>query len=134
MAELRTPLRLVFRRTTFRSILAILLGLAAVLLLQHGTNKLVRILGVFPYGDPAAALVYRSLYGVLGSYIAAKLAPSGPMRHALDLGCIQLVIFVCSAIILIPMQFFGPVWYYYGLIITALPCAWLGGILHRKFH
>jgi hypothetical protein len=39
-----------------------------------------------------------------------------------------------SAITLLPMQFFGPAWYYIGLAITALPCAWFGGMLHRKFH
>ena len=32
------------------------------------------------------ALAYRSVYAVLGSYIAARLAPHAPMRHAVALG------------------------------------------------
>jgi len=28
----------------------------------------------------------------------------------------------------------GPSWYPIALVITALPCAWLGGVLHRKCH
>jgi hypothetical protein len=26
----------------------------------------------------------------------------------------------------------GPMWYSISLALTALPCAWLGGFLHRK--
>jgi hypothetical protein len=126
--------RSVFLRATLRSFLAVLLGLVAVVLLSLGTNKLVRTLGVFPHGHPAAALVYRSVYIVVGSYIAARFAPSSPMRHALVLGGIEFVLACFSTITLIPMQFMGPAWYYIGSLITALPCAWLGGILHRRFH
>ena len=134
MTEHSTRPRTVSLRATLRSILAVLLGLIAVVLLSLGTNKLVRISGVFPIGDPAAALVYRSMYTVLGSYITASFAPSSPMRHALVLGGIQFLLASVFANILITMQFFGPAWYYYGLIITALPCAWLGGVLHRRRH
>jgi len=28
----------------------------------------------------------------------------------------------------------GPVWYPISLLVTALPCAWLGGVLHRTWH
>jgi hypothetical protein len=111
-----------------------LTGLACVFFLHHGTAKLVRILDLFPSGDPVAAVVYRSLYVVVGSYITARLAPLKPMGHALVLGGIELVLISVSANYLVPMQFFGPAWYYYWLALTALPCAWLGGILHTKFH
>jgi hypothetical protein len=32
------------------------------------------------------ALSYRCVYGVVGSYIAARFAPRNPMRHAMALG------------------------------------------------
>jgi len=28
----------------------------------------------------------------------------------------------------------GPDWYPIALVLTALPCAWLGGVLHRAWH
>jgi hypothetical protein len=126
--------RVLFCRATLRSLMAVLLGMVVVFILSLGTNKLVRILGVFPDGNPAAALIYRSAYIVLGGYIAARFAPSRPMAHALILGGIYFVFACFFAITLIPMQYFGPTWYYVGLCITALFCAWIGGVLHRRLH
>lgn len=121
-------------RTTLQSLIAVLLGLAAVFILSFGTNKLVRILGVFSDGSPVAALIYRSAYMVLGGYIAASFAPSRPIAHALTLGVIQFIFASFSAIVVIHMQFFGPTWYYIGLCITSFLCAWFGGLLHRRVH
>ena len=43
-------------------------------------------------GDNLLALSYRLVFGALGSYIAARLAPAYPMRHALILGAIGTVL------------------------------------------
>jgi hypothetical protein len=126
--------RSVSRLTIRRSMAAILLGLIAVIVLPVGTGQLLRHLEIFTQGYPLLALIYRFVYLVLGGYLAARFAPSSPMRHALILGGIWLVVSVFAATILIRMQFLGPPWYYYGLIITALPGAWLGGVLHRVLH
>ncbi len=67
---------------------------------------------------------------VLGSYIAARLAPRNPMRHALILGAIGFVLSLAGAIATIPMDL-GPAWYPIALVVTALPCTWLGGALQR---
>ena len=48
------------------------------------------------------ALSYRIIYTVLGSYIAARLAPSSPMLHAWVLGVIGFVIGTAGAIATIP--------------------------------
>jgi hypothetical protein len=53
------------------------------------------------------------------------------MRHALVLGVIGLVLSLAGAIVTIPMNL-GPSWYPIALVVTALPCAWLGGFLHSK--
>ena len=37
------------------------------------------------------ATAYRTIYGVLGAYIAARLAPNRPMMHALILGALGTV-------------------------------------------
>jgi len=116
----------------------VLLGFFAVVVVSLGTDQVLHVLQVYPpWGQPMydtgllfLALAYRSVYAVLGSYIAARLAPRNPMRHALVLGAVGLVLSLAGAIATIPMDL-GPSWYPIALVLTALPCAWLGGILHR---
>lgn len=126
-------------RRLLRSAAALLLGLIVVFVLSLGTDQILHMLDVYPpwgesmndTGDNLLALSYRIVYAVLGSYIAAKFAPRSPMRHALALGVIGLVLSIVGAITTISMNF-GPSWYPIALVLTALPCAWLGGVLHRK--
>lgn len=80
------------------------------------------------------ALTYRIVYAVVGSYIAARFAPHAPMRHALALGVVGLVLSLVGAIVTIAMVDLGPSWYPVALVLTALPCAWLGGALQRIWH
>jgi hypothetical protein len=119
-----------------RSAAAVLGGLVAVFVLSLGTDQVLHTLQVFPpWGQPMyemglllLALAYRIVYGVVGGYIAARLAPRNPMRHALALGVVGLVLSTAGAI---GMRDLGPSWYPIALVLTALPCAWLGGALHR---
>lgn len=129
-------------RRLLRSAAAILLGFLAVVILSLGTDQVLHVLNVYPpWGEPMRdaslnllALAYRCVYGVVGSYIAARLAPHDPMRHALGLGFVGLALSLAGAIATIAMADFGPKWYPIALVLTALPCAWLGGVLHRKRH
>lgn len=119
-----------------RSAVAVLGGLVAVFVLSLGTDQVLHTLQVFPpWGQPMyepglllLALAYRIVYGVVGGYIAARLAPRNPMRHALALGVVGLALSTAGAI---GMRGLGPSWYPIALVLTALPCAWLGGALHR---
>jgi len=79
------------------------------------------------------ALSYRCAYNVVGGYIAARFALRNPMRHAVILGVIGIVLGLIGAIATIPMKL-GPAWYPISLVVTALPFTWLGGVLHRKWH
>ena len=127
-------------RRLLRSTAAVLLGFFAVVVLSLGTDQVLHVLEVYPpWGQPMydpglllLALTYRSVYAVLGSYIAARLAPHKPMRHALALGVVGLVLSVAGAVVAITMADLGPIWYPIALVLTALPCAWLGGVLHRR--
>ena len=72
-----------------------LTGLLAVISLSIGSDAVLHATGVFPpSGQPMAdalfllATVYRMVYAVAGSYIAARLAPDRPMAHALALGVV----------------------------------------------
>jgi hypothetical protein len=79
------------------------------------------------------ALSYRLVYTIIGGYIAARLAPYSPVRHALVLGIIGLVVATLGAIATIPMHL-GPSWYPIALAITALPFTWIGGVLYERRH
>lgn len=118
---------------------ALLLGFAAVVGLSIGTDQVMHSLGVYPpWGVPMTstplllfALAYRSVYAVLGSYLAARFAPRHPMQHALTLGGIGFVLSTLGAIGASQMDM-GPLWYPVALVLTTLPCAWLGGYLFKK--
>jgi len=126
-------------RRLLHSTAAVLAGLFAVVALSLGTDQVLHALGVYPpWGQPMVgaglyllALAYRSAYAVLGSYIAARLAPHAPMRHALILGFVGLALSLVGAIAAVAMKDLGPLWYPIALVVTALPCAWLGGALYR---
>jgi len=125
-------------RRLWRSTGAVLAGFFAVVALSLGTDQVLHMLDVYPpWGQPMRdlddnllALSYRCIYAVVGSYIAASLAPRNPMRHALVLGAVGFVVSLAGAIATIPMDL-GPAWYPIALVVTALPCAWLAGVLHR---
>ena len=86
---------------------------------------------MFDPGLNLLALVYRCGYAVVGSYLAAAVAPHAPMRHALALGFAGFAVSLAGAIVTISQYDLGPDWYPISLVLTALPCAWLGGVLHR---
>jgi hypothetical protein len=120
-----------------RSIGAVLLGLVVIVVLSLGTDQILHELGVYPPwgqpmnepGDNFLAFAYRCVYGVIGGYVTARFSHSAPMRDALILGAVGLVLSMAGAIAAIPMNL-GPVWYPIALVVIALPCAWLGARLY----
>ena len=124
-------------RRLLRSTVAVISGLIAVVAPSVGTDLLMSQIGVFPPSDQPMhsagqfliALGYRSAYAVFGSWIAATLSPRTPMRHALILGVIGLALNLAGLAVEIMTPDLGPMWYPTALVLTALPCAWLGGAL-----
>lgn len=124
------------RPRRLRTAAALLAGFVAVVALSTVTDQVLHSLGVYPpwdqpMHDPALnllALAYRCVYGALGSYLAARLAPSAPMAHALALGAVGFALSLAGTV---AMWDVGPNWYPVAVTLTALPCAWLGGALHR---
>jgi hypothetical protein len=123
-----------------RSIAAVLAGMIAGVILTIGTDIVLHAIGVFPpWGQSMAgfegalllATVYRTVYGIAGSYIAARLAPDRPMLHALALGALGLAVSIAGTLVTWNRgPAFGPHWYPLALIVLALPQAWVGGKLH----
>jgi hypothetical protein len=126
-------------RRVGRSIAAVVVGIVVVFVLSLGTDQLLHVLEIYPpWGQPmhdhglnALALSYRLVYGVAGGYVTAWLAPRNPVKHAVILGAIGTVLSILGAIGAIALNA-GPVWYPIALVITAVPCAWLGGVLYRN--
>ncbi len=120
-----------------RSILAIVAGIAVGVVLSLVTDIAMRSAGVFPplnqrMADPllGLAVAYRTVYGVISSYVTARLAPNRPMGHALLLGALGLFVNVVgTAWTWNKGPAFAPHWYPLVLILLALPTAWLGGKL-----
>lgn len=114
-----------------RSVLAIVAGFVAVVVLSLGTDAVLHALKI--YGEHMtdalfmAATVYRTIYGVIGSYITARLAPYRPMTHALTGGVIGFGLSILGAVMSWRHPELGPHWYPVALVITALPGAWIGG-------
>jgi hypothetical protein len=125
------------RRRLGRSLLALFAGFVVVVALSILTDVALHASGIFPaLGQPMSdgllllATSYRTLYAVLGSYLTARLAPYGPMLHALIGGCVGLSLATIGAVTTWNKgPEFGPHWYPLALVVTALPCAWLGGRL-----
>ena len=79
------------------------------------------------------ATIYRVVFTVLGAYLTATLAPRQPMLHALALGVVGLLVStVGAAATWNTGSAFGPRWYPVLLVVTALPCVWLGGMLRTR--
>jgi len=124
----------------WRSTGAVVAGFVAIVALSLGTDEVLHVLKVYPpWGQPMAgglfalATAYRIVYTVAGGYITARLAPHAPVRHALILGVIGLVPGVGGVMVAIAKPELGPLWYPIALVLTGLPCAWLGGVLlHRS--
>ena len=120
-----------------RSVVAILAGFLAVVVLSLATDQLLNVLQVYPpWGEPMdatginmLALSYRIVYTLLGGFITARLAPRAPMRHVTILGLIGLAAGTAGAIVAITQADLGPNWYPIALAVTAYPCTWLGGRL-----
>ena len=125
-------------RSIGRSILALLAGFVAGVLLSIGTDFGLHAVGLWPsLGQSMSgqlllfATVYRTIYGIIAAYIVARLAPSRPLRHALIGGAIGTVVSIAGAAATWNRGL-GPHWYAIALTFVALPSAWVGGRLRLK--
>ena len=120
-----------------KTIWAVFAGFLTVVILSVGTDSILEKLGIFPPPDQGLfitwmlvlALIYRCVYTVAGGYVTAWLAPDRPMRHAIILGIIGTV---AATIGVVVGWNLSQHWYPISLVVTALPCTWVGGKLKTK--
>ncbi len=117
---------------------AVAAGFIATAALSIGTDAVLHAAGVFPgLGQPmsnplfALAAAYRAAYTVAGGWLTARLAPSRPMRHALVLGAIGLLVGTVG-LVATWGRGLGPAWYPIAVVAMALPCVWAGAALRLR--
>jgi hypothetical protein len=127
--------------STLKSIGAVFAGAITGIALSLGTDAVMHAFHLFPaIGQPmtdsrllALATVYRTIYGVLGGYVTARLAPSRPMLHAFILGTLGELAAIAGVIATWnDVNKYGPHWYPIALVILALPPALLGAWLYER--
>jgi len=121
-----------------RSMSALLAGFVIGAVLSLATDEILHLTHVFPsWGERNSGAVlllawaYRVPYNILGSYVIARLAPNGPMLHAMIGGFVGLVLSIAGAAATWNRDL-GPHWYPIAVAAIALPCAWLGGALRVR--
>jgi len=121
---------------TLKSFGAVLAGFVTVVVVSIGIDFILESVGFFPpQNEPGAytawmlviATVYRCIATVAGGFVTARLAPNRPMRHAVILGIVGIVAGTFGAVVTWNMT--PHHWYPIALVVTALPCTWLGGTL-----
>ena len=120
-----------------RSIVALVAGLLFILVVTTLVDLALHATGVFPpmkqpITDSLALLAtsYRVVISVGGAWLTARLAPDKPMKHALILGGIGVVLGLVGVIATWNMGL-GPRWYPILLVVLALPQCWAGGKLYQ---
>jgi hypothetical protein len=120
-----------------RSAIAIVVGFVYIGALSFGADALLR--GVLPdaFGpggriDSTPVLLfmiaYVALFAVSGCYLAARIAPSHPMRHALFLGVLGLIVNVMGTV---SMWDTAPPWFHVVSLLLVMPYAYAGGRLRE---
>lgn len=126
-----TPMKLTLRR-----IAAVFAGLVAIFVLSTATDVVLHATGFYPpWTEPInnvqalVATAYRIVFSIFGCYLAARLAPDHPMRHAFALGILGVIISLAGALATWNAGL-GPRWYALILVLVSLPCAWVGARLY----
>jgi hypothetical protein len=127
----------------FRSTLAILAGLVAILITSFGIEAVVNplLMRTFPEALPNEEALsgnhyvwlltsfYTFLCVIAGGYVAARLAVRDQTQHAMALGLIQSVLTI-PAMMAFPGK--APIWGWIISMIAVIPAAWCGGLIYSR--
>jgi hypothetical protein len=118
-----------------RSVWAVVAGVLVIIVVTTLVDILLHAIKVFPpinqpIDDRLALLAtsYRVVISVGGAWLTARLAPEKPMKHALILGCVGVVLGLVGVVATWNLGL-GPRWYAIALVVLAIPQCWAGGRL-----
>src|SRR5438105_3862785 len=123
-------------KSTLKSIGTVLTGIIVIAVLSIVTDIVVVKTGFFPPSNTPlmlfSALVYRSVYAVIGGYVVATLAPDKAMRHVIILATVGTVLGILGMIANWSKTSPGNEWYPIALVPASFIGVWLGGKLKLK--
>jgi hypothetical protein len=117
-----------------KSVGIVALGFLIIAILSTVTDSILEANGVIPKGTLknssglmlGGIIAYRAVYSLIGCYVTARLAPKAPMKHALALGVVGIVLTTLGSV---AMSDKAPIWYDIVLVVMTLPIAWFAGRL-----
>lgn len=121
-----------------RSIWAIVAGFLFIAVLSFGADAIMHATapklfdangGTTSFAILCLSTLFVGVFATVGCYLAARLAPSHPMRHALILGALGLFF---SLVMTGKMWNMAPPWYNILNLVLVIPYAWLGGRLRES--
>ena len=117
---------------TRKSLIALGAGALVVVLVTTLVDIVLHLAGIYPPLDQPIdnrlallATSYRIVIGVYAAWLTAKLAPNQPMKHALILGCVGVVLGLVG-VVTTWNSGLGPRWYPIALVALAIPQSWAG--------
>jgi hypothetical protein len=123
----------IMNANTKKSIRAVVAGVLAIIIVTIIVDIVLHAIHVYaPMDQPIdnglalLATAYRVVISVAGAYLTARLAPDRPLRHAMILGFVGVVLGLAGAVATWNMGL-GPRWYPVALVILAIPQCWVGG-------
>ncbi|MDB6165654.1 MAG: hypothetical protein JWQ83_794 [Lacunisphaera sp.] len=121
-----------------KSIWAVVAGVLTIIIVTTLIDIVLHLAHVFPPMDQpindALALLassYRLVIGIAGACLTARLAPDRPMRHAMILGYVGVVLGLIGVVTTWHLGL-GPHWYPISLAVLAIPQCWAGGRLYER--
>ena len=122
-----------------KSIWAVFAGVLSIVVVTTIVDIALHAAGVYPpmdqpLDDSLALLAtsYRVVISVAGAWLTARLAPDKPMRHALILGCVGILLGLVG-LVATWNKGLGPTWYPIALVVLALPQCWVGGRIYEAW-
>ena len=121
----------------WRSVWAVVAGVLFIIVVTTLVDIVLHAIHAFPpTGQPmndALALLatsYRIVISVAGAWLTARLAPDKPMKHAMILGLVGLVLGLVGVVATWNLGL-GPRWYPILLVVLAIPQCWAGGRIYE---
>jgi len=122
----------------WKSVWAVFAGVLFIVVVTTLVDIVLHMVGVFPPATQplderlaAIATSYRVVISVAGAWLTAKLAPQNPMKHALILGLVGVVLGFAGLLVTWNLGM-GPKWYPVALVLLAIPQCWLGGFIYER--
>ena len=126
------------KKETKRSIWAVVAGVLAIIIVTTLVDIVLHVAHVYPamnvpLTDTLALLAssYRVVISIACAYLTARLAPDRPMRHAMLLGYVGVVLGLIGLAATWNAGL-GPRWYPVSLVLLAIPQCWFGGWLFAR--